>query len=414
MQTRTPFFYGYLIVIVSFLVMMVFLGLQASFGIFFKPITDTLGWSRTVTSGAFSLSQVAGGFACIAIGGLNDRYGPRLTITLCGILSVLGYFLMSQIQSVWQLYLYYGIIIGIGVGVYVPILSTVAKWFVQRRSMMSGIAFAGTGCGMLIMPPLINWLLSAYDWRVTFIILSIIIFVVSILSALFLKNDPGKIGLTAYGENRLKGNGPTPESRSFTFKEAMKTGAFWLFCLVLFGYGFCFFSLQVHIAPYATDRGISSTEAAVIMAVIGGASIVGQLIFGSLGDRIGYKGAFLAGLVFIVLAIITVLAAKDLWTFWLFAVLLGIAFGNCSTQESPIAAWLFGLGSHGVILGFLAFCFTIGAAVGPLLFGYLYDSTGSYQTAFWIAGAISVAAVILMLFLKKNVSGKTLNAKGQG
>jgi MFS family permease len=408
MQAQNRFFYGYLVVIVSFLVMMVFLGLQASFGIFFKPITDTLGWSRTVTSGAFSLSQVAGGFACIAIGGLNDRYGPRVTITLCGILSVLGYFLMSQIQEVWQLYLYYGILIGIGVGAYVPILSTVAKWFVKRRSMMSGIAFAGTGFGMLVLPPVINWLLSSYDWRLTFVVLTIIILIISILSAVLLKNDPGEVGQRAYGESSEKGKGPGLESKSFTFKEAMLTREFWIFCIVLFFYGFCFFSLQVHIAPYATDKGISSAEAAAIMAVIGGASIVGQLVFGSMGDRIGYKGAFWIGLVFIVLSILVVLLAKELWTFFLFAALLGIAFGNCSTQESPIAAWLFGLKSHGLILGFCAFCFTIGAAVGPLLFGYLFDNSGNYQLAFWIAGILALAAVILMPFLRKSLPRKVL------
>ena len=117
MKAQPRFFYGYIIVMISFLVMMVVLGLQTSFGIFFKPIIDAMGWSRAVTSGAFSLSQVAGGVACIVIGGLNDRFGPRVAVTLCGMLSVLGYLLMSQIQAVWQLYLYYGILIGVGVGI---------------------------------------------------------------------------------------------------------------------------------------------------------------------------------------------------------------------------------------------------------------------------------------------------------
>ena len=113
------FFYGYIIVIISFLVMMAILGLQTAFGIFFKPIIEIQGWSRAITSGAFSLSQIAGGVSCIVIGGLNDKYGPRISVALCGLLSVIGYLLIAQIHEIWQLYLYYGILIGVGVGVFV-------------------------------------------------------------------------------------------------------------------------------------------------------------------------------------------------------------------------------------------------------------------------------------------------------
>jgi predicted MFS family arabinose efflux permease len=264
---------------------------------------------------------------------------------------------------------------------------------------------------MLVLPPLINWLLSAYDWRSTFIVLTIIIFIISVLSVVLLRRDPGQLGLKPYGADETGADGQVRESRSFSLKEAALTREFWLFCMVLFGYGFCFFSLQVHIAPYVTDRGISSTVASTIMAVIGGASIVGQAGIGSLGDKLGYKRTFLVGLIFIVLAIVTLIAANSLWTFFLFAIILGLAFGNCGTQESPIAAWLFGLGSHGIILGFFAFSFTIGSAIGPLMFGYLYDSTGSYQTAFWIAGIVAVAAVILMFFVKKSAPKTSLGTK---
>jgi MFS family permease len=217
----------------------------------------------------------------------------------------------------------------------------------------------------------------------------------------FLKRDPSTVGDLAYGEDKVKAEDAGLESKSFTFKEAILTKVFWLFCIALLCYGFCFFALQVHIAPYATDKGISSTEAATIMAVIGGATIVSQIGFGSIGDKIGYRRTFLIGLIFIVLAIMTLMLARDLWVFFISAALLGIGFGNCSTQESPMAAWLFGLGSHGVILGFLAFSFTIGAAIGPLVFGYIFDGAGSYQMAFWLAGILAIVALILSLLLRR-------------
>jgi MFS family permease len=409
MENKSRFFYGYIIVIISFFIMMVILGLQTSFGVFFKPIIDTLGWTRAVTSGAFSLSQIAGGISCIVIGGLNDRFGPRVSVTICCMLSAIGYLLMSQIHDVWQLYLYYGIFIGVGIGVFVPILSTVAKWFFRRRSMMSGITFAGTGFGVLIFPPLVNWLLSAYDWQLTFIVLAIIIFIVSVFSALVLKSDPGKTGDKAYGEDNARVTGVNIGSRSFTLKEAMRTRQFWLFCIALLGYGFCFFSLDVHIAPYATDVGISSTGAATILSILGGATIVGQIGLGSIGDKIGYKRAFVVGTVCIVAAVLVLIATRQIWGFYLSAIFLGLAFGNCSTQESPIAAWLFGLASHGIILGIFACSFTIGAATGPLMLGYIFDMTGNYQYAFWITAALSIITVILTVMVKQITAEPDLN-----
>jgi MFS family permease len=135
--------------------------------------------------------------------------------------------------------------------------------------------------------------------------------------------------------------------------------------------------------------------------------IVGQLGLGGIGDKIGYKPAYIYGLLFIVLAIFTIFFARDLWLFIVFAALLGLAFGNCSTQESPLVAWMFGLGSHGTLLGIAAFSWTCGASLGPLVFGAIYDAQGNYQSAFWIAGIMSVAAVITSLFLKRAVKGKS-------
>jgi len=96
--------------------------------------------------------------------------------------------------------------------------------------------------------------------------------------------------------------------------------------------------------------------------------------------------------------------ARELWTFFLLAAFLGLGFGDCSTVESPLAAWLFGLASHGLILGFLTFIFTIGGAIGPLLCGYIFDATGNYQSAFLVCAVISIVAIILTIFLKPPIT----------
>jgi len=408
-MTDTPrFFYGYVVVIISFLIMSLTLGLHGSFGIFFKPIMEELGWTRTVISGAFSLSQIMGGLIGIVMGGLNDRFGPRAVMTISGLLIALGYLLMSQIHAVWQLYLFYGIMISVSIAIFTPLLSTVARWFVHRRGMMTGIVFAGSGVGMLIMPLVVNWIISAYDWRISCLVLGAVILIVVVLAAQFLKRDPGQVGQKAYGENNTREEELQLETKALSPKEAMLTRQFWLFFATMICYGFCVFSIQVHIAPYATDIGISATGAATVLATVGGASIIGQIGLGSAGDKIGYRRTFLIGMVFILLAVFMLTLAKELWAFYLLAVFLGLAWGDCSTQESPIVAWLFGLASHGLLLGFFAFSFTIGAAIGPVMFGYIFDVTGNYQFGFLVCAAISVVAIILTILLKPPISESTL------
>jgi MFS family permease len=266
---------------------------------------------------------------------------------------------------------------------------------------MTGIVMAGSGFGMIAFPPLINWFISSYNWRLSFIFLSAIVLIISILAVLLLKSNPGQAAKETASKNNDTLEGVKVGNKSFSLREAMQTRQFWLFCIMLLCYGFCFFAILVHIASYATDLGISSSGAATIMAISGGAGIVGQIGFGSISDRIGNRNAFLIGLVLIVMAILTLILARELWVFFVFAILLGIASGDCATQESPITAWLFGMASHGLIFGVFSFSFTIGAAIGPLVFGYIFDTTGSYQYAFLVSAALAILAVMLGLFLKQ-------------
>ena len=315
---------------------------------------------------------------------------------------------MSQVQSIWQIYLFFGVFIGIGNSIYVPLLSTISKWFIQKRSMMSGIAFAGAGFGTLILPPLVTWLLTSNNWRLVFVFMGVIIFIFCVIAAQFLKRSPAQAGQKAYGEDARSDEVVRSGIQSFSLKEALRTKQFWLFAASFLCFGFCFASLQLHVVPFATDVGISATGAATILTVMGAAALVGQIAWGGIGDKIGSKKAFLLGMIFVVLAVAVLIPARELWAFFIFAIFLGLAFGDTGTQQSPLVAWLFGLSSHGVILGFFAFSFTIGAAIGPLFFGYIFDSTGSYQLAFWIAGILSIVCVILTTLIKKTELKTTL------
>lgn len=403
MTTQSRFFYGYVILGICFLITMAIMGMVTSFGIFFTPLIEEMGWSRTATSAAFSLNAIMAGIFGIIGGFVNDRLGPRVVLPILCIITAAGYYLVSQMNTVWQFYLFFGLIVGLGSNVYVPAMSTVARWFTGRRSLMSGIAFSGSGFGLVILPLFINWIIGAYDWRFSLVIISIIIMVISILAIIFLKADPYKIGLVPYGSDTAANENRHTDVASLTLRDAIRTKPFWLLVLSLFCYGFCFVAFQAHLAVHSNDVGISATGAALILTVMGAATIVGQIGIGGIGDKVGYKRAYIAGLFCIILAVLTILFARDLWLFIVFASLLGLAFGNCSTQESPLVAWLFGLSSHGTLLGVAAFSWTFGGSVGPLIFGAIYDAQGDYRYAFWVAGIISIIAVILSFFLKRAV-----------
>jgi predicted MFS family arabinose efflux permease len=322
-------------------------------------------------------------------------------LTISGFLVGLGYLLMSQIGAVWQLYLFYGVIIGAGMGgSWVPIVSTVARWFVKRRNLMTGIVLIGISIGTLIGAPVASRLISAYGWRMSYIIVGGIVLVVVVLAAQLLRRDPTQANQRPYGESEGEKQEFVFETHAFSLREAVRTRQFWLASGMFFCLGFCVYTIIAHIVPHATDLGIPDIPAANILAAIGGLSIAGRIVLGSAADRFGNRRVFIIGFILIAAALFWLVPAKEAWGLYLFAVVFGFAFGGCVTSESPLVAGLFGLSSHGEILGVInVLGFTLGAAVGPVIAGHIFDVASSYQLAFIICAAMSVVGLILTVLL---------------
>jgi OFA family oxalate/formate antiporter-like MFS transporter len=404
-HTPTPnhrLYYGYIVVAASFIIMILAQGLYIIFGIFFNPLLEEFSWTRATISGAYSLSTILQGVLGIAMGGLVDRFGPRIVVTVCGVFMGAGSLLMSQVNSVWQIYLFYGVIIGVGMsGLWVPLLSPISRWFVTRRSMMTGIVMSGMTIGGVVAPLIVSRLIVAYDWRKTFIIIGSAALFGIVLFAQFFKRDPGRSGHLPYGAGEDTRTNLSPDVTSYNLKEAAQTIQFWLCLVILFCFGYGVIAIAVHLVPHITGLGISDVSAADVLAINGGVGIIGNFVVGGIiGDRIGNRKVLLIGLFLTVASLVWLLSSRELWMFYLFAIVLGIATGSIGTSESPLVARLFGLTNHGLIYGVFVLGFSAGGAVGPLATGYIYDVTGSYHNAFLSCIAFIVAGFILTLFLR--------------
>lgn len=406
LEAKKPgFFYGHIVVLASFLIMMMIFGLLFTFGIFFKPVLNEFGWSRALTSGAYSVCFILQGVFGIVAGGLSDRFGPRIVVAVSALIGSLGFMLMSQVTAVWQIYLFYGVMVSIGVGpCFVSLMSIVAKWFDRRRGLMTGIVAAGMGAGMLVMPLWANQLISTYSWRASYTRVGLVALVVCVISALFLKREPGHAGKPAGAAVEVKNN-TSPEVPGLNPQEAVRTRQFWAFGAMVLLWAFCAQIVFVHIVPHATDLGISATTAATIMSVIGAITIVATVSIGSTGDRIGHKRAAVIALVLMFLGFLWLLFARELWMLYLFAVVVALSYGGLISMISPLVADHFGLKAHGIILGLLMMGLTIGGAVGPLVAGNIFDTTGSYFRAFIIGTILAAMGLLAVILLRPRREG---------
>lgn len=397
---KRRFFYGYVVVAAGFIIMAVVWGTAQTFGVFFKPILSDFGWTRAAISGAASLSIALYAVLSIVVGKLTDRFSPRLIVSVCGAAIGIGYVLMSQVNALWQVYLAYGVLVGIGTGgSFVPAATAIARWFVKRRGLMTGIFASGVGAGVILMPPVANWMISACGWRTSFIILGIVTIIATIVPAQFLRRDPAEMGLKPYGEDEIKKENVVP-IEEYSSGEATRTRQLWLLVIAYVCFGFSQQAIMIHIVPHATDLGISAIMAASIMSVIGGLHAAGKIGIGGIYDKIGSKSALVISFSIIVVSMFLLMFAKEAWMFYLFAIIFGFAYGGIAGLISPVVAELFGLRTLGPLLGIVTCAWGVGATLGPIMAGHIFDASQNYFQAFLVSAILSVLGLVMVLLLK--------------
>ncbi len=401
-HVRTRYFYGYNIVAAGFAIQGISIGAMFAYGVFFKEFQAEFGWSRATISGASSLAFLVMGTIGILAGRLNDRIGPRILIAVAGTALGVGYLLLSYVQAAWQLYLLYGLLVGVGYCTHdVITLSTVARWFVRRRGMMSGIVKVGTGCGQLFVPLIATALIAAYGWRSSCFIMGVTALAALVAVAQVMRRDPQSVGLLPDdGRGMPAGAAFATDDCSLSLREASRRREFWTLCVAEFAVFFCLLTMVVHIVPHARDLGLPPATAAGVLSTIGGVSMLGRITIGTMNDRIGGKRSLTICFIILVGGLVWLQLSHASWMLFLFAVIYGFAHGGLFTVMSPTVAELFGTGSHGLLFGIVLFSGTLGGAIGPLMAGRIFDLTGSYRLVFLILAAMALVGIILIATLR--------------
>ena len=265
-QRKPPVLYGWVIVCAGLWVTLVLFGLTNAFSVFFKPLSVEFGWDRGVTSLAYSISWLSFGVLSIGAGRLVDRYGPR-AVMLGGLgIFVVGTLLLSQIRSLWQLYVIFGVVLSIGRAAnLIPLITTVLGWFNTRRGLALALA-QSQGVGTVLMVPLAAWLIAQYGWRFSYTVLGVFILVTAAPVLLLIRQAPGGArGAGARVPSRPSEPAQSLEPQDWTLRQALRSHTFWVANAIVFCCCTCHSVLLLHLINFFTDQGMPASHAATIL-----------------------------------------------------------------------------------------------------------------------------------------------------
>ncbi len=406
---KTGLTWRWLIVLAAFFAMFGFYGTSGSFGLFVKPLEEALGISRVAASAAMSIFMGTHGILGVFTGRLTDKYGARVIIGIGAVLGAVGYFLMSLVDNLWQLHLYFGVFAGLSMGTsFTPIVATVSKWFSDKRVMMVGLTTVGIAVGQMIIPPIAALFMADYGWRSAYILLAIILFVTTIPSMLWLKKKTATDnGAHLHGQSvKIPANdGAVQSERSdeWSARDAIRTKPFWMFAIVGFVTAAGFYIVIVHLIAYAIDSGIQPPSAALILTFLNGGLIIAQLLVWLIARKISSRYSIMLLLSVQALALFLLMGAGGFTALISLGFLYGFGFGGSNTLRLSMVSEIFGTRSSGAILGLVSVAWCIGGICGPILAGYIFDISQSYDVAFLIGGLFLAIGASSAFFLRRPV-----------
>jgi sugar phosphate permease len=406
MTWRLPkIFYGWWIVSSCFLISLLIGGIVVfGFTAFFEPIANEFHWSYAQISLASSLRGAEVGLLAPLIGLIVDRWGPRKLMFGGTILIGLGLILLTYTTTLGMFYVAFGLVaVGTSGSSPTVVMTAVAHWFRRKVGIATGIMVSGFALGALLVPVIVS-LIDVFDWRTTFFILAICIWVIGLPLSLLVRHKPEQYGYLPDGEQNnaviahVKPATTQTDDVNIGAKQALKSRSFWHIGLPLTFQFLVVSTVIVHVMPYLSSVGIARSTSGMVAMVIPLTSIVGRLGSGWLGDRFskirlssGFLIILCGGLLFL-----SYVTDEAKWLLVPFILLFGIGWGGNITMRAALLREYYGRSRFGTILGFLMGMTAVGAIVGPLFAGLAYDNWGSYQAAWLIYACLIFLALIIM------------------
>jgi MFS family permease len=406
--------YRWVIVGTAFIVIGMSWGMSGgAFGAFVTPLTEDMGWSRTEVSAAASINIMFAVVVGIFWGWLSDRWSVRGVLAVTGLLMGAGLFLAGTSNALWQMYIFYGFVAGVGLGGTAgPLTAITARWFPQRPGLAIGIVYAGFGAASALLPVLAERLISLKGWGFGFQGLSFLVWGAFLVGVILLREPRPLLGSSSSASQRTgpedgpAGAGKPPplansapavsgDVSSADLRSALRTRAFWTLFVMMMAADLVLLMILVHLVPRAIDAGISSSTAVTLLTVTGLVNMVSTIMGGVLGDRFGARRTYLASSALLALSLIWLTASGSLWMFYAFAVAFGVGNGGSFPQIPVLVARIFGPRHMGSIIAAILLGSGVGGVIGPLVAGYVFETTDNYRIAFVLAAGIASSAVLL-------------------
>lgn len=398
---RPSFHYAWVVAAVTFAALVVTAGVRGAPGVLLKPLEAEFGWDRASVSLAVAVSLLAFGLGGPLGGAVTDRFGPRRVMLFGLALIALAGAAMLGMRELWQLHLFWGLLIGVGTGAAGNVLGTAVayRWFRAQRGVIVGL-FAGAGsAGQLVFVPAMMAATVAIDWRAAVGLLAAATALLILPVALFMRDRPTDVGLRAYGEGAtLPAATRADDARATSLADALRTRDYWLLAGSFFVCGYTSNGLiGTHLIPHAIEHGFTEVAAAGAVGLMGGLNIAGTLASGWLTDRYDNRKLLAIYYGFRSLAIASLPLILEVPQLVLFAVVYGLDWIATVPPTANLIATRFGRASLGQLYGWVFFGHMIGAALAAWAGGFFRTVLGDYHAVFISAALMGFVAVALSL-----------------
>ena len=389
----TVFFGWYIVASAAGLQLLSGLLWMQSYGAYVVLLQEDFGWSKTMVAGAFALARVESGVLGPLQGWLVDRFGPKIILTIGILLFGIGFVSFSSINSLLGFYLSFALIaVGSSLGGFATVMVSIVNWFHQHRSKAIAVSQIGYSLGGVAVPLLVICL-EAIGWRMTAFYSGLVVLLVGLPLAQLVRHRPADYGQVADGQYVVSTTVTSQlQGVDFSARQAMATSAFWLVSVGHASALLCVSVVMVHLVPHLSQGlGFTLTEAALVVALLTGFQMFGQIVGGYLGDRFNKRWLCIACMVVHALALLELAYATEVSEVILFAIMHGLAWGVRGPLMVAIRADYFGPSAFGTIMGFSSLILMFGMSGGPIIAGYMADLYGDYKI-----GLVSIACAAFL------------------